>query len=75
MHLSRYFHLAVDCPGLRRGRPWPQIIDQPQDLSEQVYFEGDRICRLEDRYEPKMVQGIADYFKEHGEKLGISTIG
>jgi len=36
MHLSRHFHLAKACPGLRRGRPWPQIIDQPQDLSEQV---------------------------------------
>ncbi len=36
MHLSRYFHLAVDFLGLRRGGSRSQIIDQPQDFPEQV---------------------------------------
>lgn len=45
------------------------------ELEETVYFEGDRIRRLEDRYEPEMKQGIDTYLKEHGEKLGISTGG
>ena len=40
-----------------------------------VYFEGDRIRRLEDHYEPEMKQRIAAYLKEHGEKLGISMVG
>ena len=45
------------------------------ELEETVSFEGDRICRLEDHYEPEMKQGIDTYLKEHGEKLGISTDG
>jgi hypothetical protein len=35
-HLSRHFHLTVDFFGLRRGGSWSQIIDQPQEFSEQV---------------------------------------
>jgi hypothetical protein len=42
------------------------------ELEETVYFEGDRIRRLEDHYEPEMKQRIADYLQEHGQKLGIS---
>ena len=42
------------------------------ELEETAYFEGDRIRRLEDRYEPVMKQRIANYLNEHGEKLGIS---
>jgi ketosteroid isomerase-like protein len=45
------------------------------ELEETLHFEGDRICRLVDRYEPEMVQGIVDYMKLHGEKLGISAVG
>ncbi len=45
------------------------------ELEETAYFEGDRIRRLEDRYEPEMKQRIASYLKEHGEKLGMSTDG
>ena len=45
------------------------------ELEETVYFEGDRIRRLEDHYEPEMKQRIAAYLKEHGEKLGISMAG
>jgi len=43
------------------------------ELKEIVRFEGDRICRLEDQYQPAMVQSISAYLKEHGGKLGISA--
>ena len=42
------------------------------ELEETVHFEGDRIRRLEDHYEPAMKQRIDSYLKQHGEKLGIS---
>ncbi len=45
------------------------------ELEETAYFEGDRIRRLEDRYEPEMKRRISSYLKEHGEKLGISLDG
>ena len=40
-------------------------------LKEIARFEGDRIYRLEDHYEPAMQKEIAEYLKQHGEKLGI----
>lgn len=43
------------------------------ELEETVTFDADRICRLEDRYEPAMQQAMADYLKAHGGKLGIRT--
>ena len=49
------------------------VPDFDLDLEETIYFEGDRICRLKDHYEPEMKQRIATYLKEHGEKLGISA--
>jgi hypothetical protein len=45
------------------------------ELEETVFFEGDRIRRLEDHYEPEMKERIAAYLKEHGEKLGMATVG
>jgi ketosteroid isomerase-like protein len=42
------------------------------ELEETAHLEGDRIRRLEDRYEPAMKQRISAYLKEHGRKLGIS---
>ncbi len=45
------------------------------ELEETVYFEGDRIRRLEDRYGPAMKRRIATYLEKHGEKLGISIGG
>ena len=45
------------------------------ELEETVHFEGDRIRRLEDDYQPAMKQSIATYLKNHGEKLGISMDG
>ena len=45
------------------------------ELEETVHFEGDRIRRMEDDYQPAMKQRIASYLKEHGQKLGISMDG
>ncbi len=45
------------------------------ELEETVHFEGDRIRRLEDDYQPAMKQKIATYLKNHGAKLGISMDG
>ena len=45
------------------------------ELEEVAYFEGDRIRRLEDRYEPAMKEQIATYLAEHGAKLGIEPAG
>lgn len=36
-----------------------------------IRFEGDRIYRLEDHYEPAMKQGISEYLTTHAAKLGI----
>jgi len=41
-------------------------------LDETAWFDGDRIRRLEDRYEPEMVDALVAYLREHGPKLGIS---
>ena len=41
------------------------------ELEETVTFDGDRICRLEDRYEPAMEKATLEYLKAHGGKLGI----
>jgi hypothetical protein len=41
------------------------------ELEETVTFDGNRICRLEDRYEPAVQQAVARYLEAHGEKLGI----
>jgi hypothetical protein len=42
------------------------------ELEETVTFDGDRISRLEDAYEPSAKEAVASYLKEHGPKLGIS---
>jgi len=50
----------------------PGVPDYVLELKEVVRFDGDRIYRLEDHYQPAMKQGIAAYLKEHGAKLGIA---
>ncbi len=49
----------------------PGVPEFVLELEETVTFDGDRICRLEDRYEPAMEQAIGEYLKAHGDKLGI----
>lgn len=41
------------------------------ELEETAWFDGDRIRRLEDRYEPAMLEHIARYLAQHGAELGI----
>ena len=43
------------------------------ELKEVVRFEGERIHRLEDHYEPAMKKEISEYLSAHGAKLGISV--
>ena len=51
------------------------VPDGVVEVEETAYFEGDRICRLEDRYEPAMKDQIAAYLAAHGKKLGITIAG
>lgn len=41
------------------------------ELEEQAWFDGDRIRRLEDRYEPRQLEALLAYAREHGPKLGL----
>lgn len=43
------------------------------ELKEVARFEGDRIGRLEDHYEPAMKKSISEYLDAHAAKLGISV--
>ncbi len=59
-----------------RGRATYRAAGVPDlvfELEETAFFEGDRIRRLEDRYEPAVEQLIVAYLNEHGERLGISA--
>jgi ketosteroid isomerase-like protein len=49
------------------------VPDLVLELEETAHFEGERIRRLEDRYDPAMKQQIFAYLSEHGAKLGISA--
>lgn len=50
------------------------VPDFTLELEETVRFDGDRICRLEDRYEPAMERALADYLKTYGGALGIPSL-
>ena len=43
------------------------------ELEETATFDGDRIRRLEDRYEPALEKALRAYLEEHGPKLGIEV--
>lgn len=45
------------------------------ELEEIAVFDGERIRRLEDRYDAATRQALADYLREHGRKLGIPLDG
>jgi hypothetical protein len=49
----------------------PGVPDFVLELKEVVRFEGDRIVRLEDHYEPAMKKAISEYLQQYGAKLGI----
>ena len=59
-----------------RGRATYRAAGVPDfvlELEETAHFEGERIRRLEDHYDPVMEQQISAYLSEHGAKLGISA--
>jgi len=43
------------------------------ELKEVAHFDGGRIRRLEDLYEPAMQKATGEYLAQHGAKLGISA--
>jgi len=45
------------------------------ELEETAHFDGDRIRRLEDRYDDETARRVAAYLAAHGAKLGIPTDG
>jgi len=52
----------------------PGMPDLRFELDETVWLDGDRIRRMEDRYDPATVANLEAYLREHGAKLGI-TLG
>ena len=49
------------------------VPDLVLELEETASFDGDRIRRLEDRYQPSMEKALRAYLEEHGPKLGIEV--
>jgi hypothetical protein len=59
-----------------RGRGVYRAAGVPElafELEETAWFEGDRIRRLEDRYEPAEREALARYLAAHGAKLGLGA--
>jgi len=42
-------------------------------LEEIASFDGEHICRLEDRFDPEALAQIDAYLQEHGARLGIEV--
>jgi hypothetical protein len=42
------------------------------ELEETAWFDGDRIRRLEDRYDAGTISQLVDYLRRHGPSLGIT---
>jgi hypothetical protein len=51
----------------------PGVPDLEFELEETAWFEGDRIQRLEDRYDPDTVRAFEEYRRAHGAKLGLGS--
>jgi len=55
--------------------PWrgvyraPGVPDMILDGEELAWFSGDRICRLEDRYDPAELRKAMEYFEHHESRL------
>jgi hypothetical protein len=49
----------------------PGVPDLVFELDETAYFEGDRISKLEDRYDDETVRALVEYVGIHGKKLGL----
>jgi len=50
----------------------PGLPDLVIDGEETATFEGDRIHRLEDRFDPQSVKATIDYLAKHGEALAAA---
>jgi hypothetical protein len=51
----------------------PGVPDFRFELEERATFRGDRICHLEDRYEPAMAKSLVEYADTHGAALGLAN--
>ena len=51
----------------------PGVPDLRFELEETATFRGDRICRLEDRYDDATVKAVVAYANAHGAKLGLAN--
>lgn len=51
----------------------PGVPDLDFELEETAWFEGDRIRRLEDRYDRSNADKLTAYVREHGAKLGMGA--
>ncbi|HVP29691.1 MAG TPA: nuclear transport factor 2 family protein [Myxococcota bacterium] len=49
----------------------PGVPDLRFELEETAWFEGDRIGRLEDRYDAATRSALETYLRAHGAKLGL----
>lgn len=59
-----------------RGRARYSAAGVPElvlELEEIATFAGERIVRLEDRYDPKVGPAVAAYLAEHGPLLGLGA--
>lgn len=52
----------------------PGVPDLRFELEETVWLDGERIRRMEDRYDAATIADLEAYLREHGAKLGI-TLG
>jgi omega-amidase len=51
------------------------VPDAIVEVEEVAYFDGDRIRRLEDRYDAATKQRISDYLATYGRRLGVELSG
>lgn len=42
------------------------------ELEETAHFDGERIARLVDRYEPEVEEAVRAYLEQHGDALGMA---
>jgi len=70
----------VEGPTEQDGRVWLRgraayrragVPDLSFDLEEIAWFDGERIRRLEDRYDPATEQAVQGWLARHGAALGI----
>jgi hypothetical protein len=50
----------------------PGVPDLYFELEETLWFDGERIRRLADRYDEATLAALVAYLREHGPKLGIA---